>query len=243
LLRSRDSNLNVLAGIDAKFFKDRLGTADTITRRRAMVANLGLAGNHRDHIGGGGTTHFSFGAALGELDIRSAAAVATDRLTARTSGQYAKLQAGVARLQRVTRALSLYAAVRGQMASKNLDSAEKMQLGGAYGVRAYPEGEGYGDDGYVATAEARLQLPPVVPVPGDFQLFGFVDTGAVRLAHDPWFDGPNVARRSGAGAGLSWTWPNNLLAKATYAHKLGDQDVTSQRDREGRYWFQLAKTF
>jgi hemolysin activation/secretion protein len=205
--------------------------------------NLGLSGNHRDHIGGGGSTLFSIGATLGDLDIRGSAERAIDRTTARTDGRYGKLQAGVARLQRLTDSLSFYAAVRGQLASKNLDSAEKMQLGGAYGVRAYPEGEGYGDEGYLATAEARLQLPRLIPVPGDFQLFGFVDAGAVKFARNPWFTGPNVARRSGVGAGLSWTSPNNFLVKATYAHKLGDQAVTSERDRDGRFWFQLAKTF
>ena len=42
---------------------------------------------------------------------------------------------------------------------------------------------------------------------------------------------------------LAWTSPNNFLVKAIYAHKLGDQDVTSERDRDGRFWFQIAKTF
>lgn len=243
LVRSRDTNLNLLGGVDAKFFKDRVGATSTVNRRRAKVANLGLGGNHRDHVGGGGSTQFSLAATLGDLDIRNSADRAIDRSTARTNGGYGKLQAGVARLQRVTESLSLYAALRGQLASKNLDSAEKMQLGGAYGVRSYPEGEGYGDEGYVATAEARLQLPGLIPVPGAFQLFGFVDAGAVRFARNPWFTGPNVAHRSGIGAGLAWTSPSDFLVKATYAHKLGDQDVASEPDRDGRFWFQLAKRF
>ncbi len=185
LVRSRNSNLNALVGADAKFFKDRVGAASTVSHRRAKVLNLGLNGNHRDYLGGGGSTLFSVGATLGDLYIRSPADRAIDAITAHTSGNYAKIQAGVARLQRLTGSLSLYAAVRGQLAANNLDSAEKMQLGGAHGVRAYPEGEGYGDEGYVATAEARLQLPRLIPVPGDFQLSGFIDAGAVRLAHNP----------------------------------------------------------
>jgi hemolysin activation/secretion protein len=243
LVRSRDTNLNLLAGVDAKFFKDRMGAASTVSHRRAKVANLGVSGNHRDHLGGGGSTQFWATGTVGDLDIRGSADRAIDRATARTSGNFGKLQAGVARLQRLTDSLSFYAAVRGQSAFKNLDSAEKMELGGAYGVRAYPEGEGYGDEGYVATAEARLLLPPLIPVPGDFQLFGFIDAGAVRFAKNPWLAGSNVAHRSGIGAGLSWTSPNNFLVKATYAHKLGDQDVTSERDRDGRVWFQIAKLF
>lgn len=243
LVRSRDTNLNALVGVDAKFFKDRVGAASTVTDRRAKVLNLGLNGNHRDSVGGGGSTVFSVAALIGDLDIRSPADLAIDRVTARTNGNYGKLVAGVARVQRLTDSVSLYAAVRGQLAAKNLDSAEKMQLGGAYGVRAYPEGEGYGDEGYIATAEARLRLPRLIPVPGEFQLFGFVDVGAVKFAKDPWISGPNVAHRSGIGAGLSWISPNDYLLKATYARKLGDQEVTSQRDRDGRFWFQIAKQF
>jgi hemolysin activation/secretion protein len=143
----------------------------------------------------------------------------------------------------LTDLLSLYASVRGQLASKNLDSAEKMQLGGPYGVRAYPEGEAYGDEGYLATAEARLQLPRLLTVSGEFQLFGFVDAGAVNFAKNPWFSGSNAAHRRGVGAGLSWISPSNLQLKGTYAHKLGGQEVTSERDRDGRFWFQIAMTF
>ena len=41
--------------------------------------------------------------------------------------------------------VSLFASVNGQLASKDLDSSEKMVLGGMYAVRAYPEGEAYAD--------------------------------------------------------------------------------------------------
>ena len=154
------------------------------------------------------------------------------------------MQGSVARLQNIAGPLALYGAVRGQVAFDNLDSSEKMELGGAYGVRAYPEGEAYGDEGYLATVEARLTLPPVAThVPGQFQLIGFVDAGEVRFAHDPWFTGRNHARRSGYGAGVNWSGFDGWVAKATYARKLGSQDATSAPDKSGRFWFQLAKLF
>jgi hemolysin activation/secretion protein len=243
LVRSRRTNLNALAGADIKFFKDRLKAADTENRRSAKVFNLGLNGNHQDAILGGGYTAFSVGATVGDLSIRSPLDREVDAATAHTDGGYAKLQAGVSRLQSLTDSLSLYVALRGQLASKNLDSAEKMELGGAYAVRAYPEGEAYGDEGYVATAEARYLLPESLPIPGRLQLFGFVDTGAVKYAKNPWFPGANTAHRSGIGAGVAWAAPQGILLKATYARKLGNETVTSQRDRVGRFWFQMTKLF
>ena len=140
--------------------------------------------------------------------------------------------------------LSLYGSVRGQIAFDNLDISEKMELGGAYAVRAYPEGEAYGDRGYVATAEARLLLPGfALSVPGEVQLFAFVDVGEVDYAKNAWFAGSNHAKRSAYGGGVTWGAPGNLLLKATYARKLGDADATSAPDKAGRAWFQVSKTF
>lgn len=242
LVRSRRANLYALAGLDAKWFADRLGAAGTETRRRAKVLSVGLSGNHLDGWGGGGSNTYSIGATLGDLDIRSAADLAVDRVTARSNGGYGKLQASFARVQNVTGPLSFYSGIRVQLASKNLDSSEKMELGGAYAVRAYPEGEAYGDEGYVGTVEARLQLPTIA-LPGRIQLIGFVDVGKVRFAKNPWFTGSNVAHRSGVGVGVNWIAPNNFLVQATYAQKLGDQRSTSFDDGRGRFWFHVAKFF
>ena len=242
LIRSRRANLYALGAVEAKFFEDRLGAADTETHRRIKVLSLGLSGNHLDSFGGGGSNVYSIGTSLGDLDIRSAADRALDRLTARSNGGYGKLQASVAREQNVAGRLSVYGAARGQLASKNLDSSEKMELGGPYAVRAYPEGEAYGDEGYLATAEARVLLPQFA-LPGRLQLIGFVDVGAIRIAKNPWFTGPNVVHRSGVGAGVNWTAPNNFLAQEYYAHKLGDRPSTLYDDGDGRFWFRVAKLF
>lgn len=242
LIRSRRANLYALGAVEAKFFEDRLGAAETETHRRIKVLSLGLSGNHLDNFGGGGSNVYSIGGSLGDLDIRSAADRAMDRMTARSNGGYGKLQASVAREQNVTGPLSFYVAARGQLASKNLDSSEKMELGGPYAVRAYPEGEAYGDEGYVATAEARVLLPQFA-LPGRLQLIGFVDVGAIRIAKDPWFTGSNVVHRSGIGAGVNWNAPNNFLAQAFYAHKLGDRPSTLFDDGDGRFWFRVAKLF
>ena len=243
LIRSREANLYALVGADAKWFEDRFGAAGLVSRRRAKVLTFGLAGDNHDDIGGGGWNAYSIGASLGDLDIRTPADYALDQLTARSHGNFGKVQASFARLQTISGPLSLYGAVRGQLASKNLDSSEKMELGGAYAVRAYPEGEAYGDEGYLATLEARYLFPAANPLPGQLQAIAFVDVGAVRYAKNPWFTGSNSAHRSGYGAGLIWTAPNDFIVKATYARKLGSQDATSAPDRDGRFWFQVAKLF
>jgi hemolysin activation/secretion protein len=242
LIRSRKANLYALAALDANAFHDRIDLVSGRSEKNSRVLNLGFRGDFEDRLGGGGWNVFSASWAIGELDLQSPLDRAADALTARSDGRFSKVQFGFGRLQNVSGPLTLYGSLRGQLAFDNLDSSEKMELGGAYGVRAYPEGEAYGDQGYVATIEARLALSPT-GFPGQLQPFAFVDTGEVRYAHNPWFATANHARRSGIGAGLAWFGPNHLMLKATYAHRLGDAPVTSGPDHHDRFWFQLSKGF
>ncbi len=244
LIRSRNANLYALASFDAKFLSDEIGLVSQVSDKESRALTVGLRGDSRDGFGGGGWNTGSWSWTSGELDIESPFERAADAVTARTQGGFNKLQYAVSRLQTVSGPLSLYGSLRGQMATDNLDPSEKMELGGAYAVRAYPEGEAYGDEGYVATVEARLALDQWTgSLPGRFQLIGFVDAGEVDFAHDPWFAGSNHARRSGVGAGLVWSGPDDLFVRVTYAHRLGDQIATSGPDDSGRAWFQIVKLF
>jgi hemolysin activation/secretion protein len=244
LIRSRDTNLYAVAGFDAKRFDDRVHTASSRSHKHSEVGSIGLNGDERDGFHGGGVTTASVGWSHGRLDLRSPLDRAADATTARSNGGFDKINFSAARLQTIHGPLSLYGSIRGQIALNNLDSSEKMELGGAYGVRAYPEGEAYGDQGYIATAEARLRLDRWTGIlPGRFQALGFIDVGQVDYAHSPWFPGTNRSRRSGIGAGLSWAAPGNVFVSATYARKLGNAAATSGPDRSGRAWFQIVKTF
>jgi hemolysin activation/secretion protein len=223
--------------------EDKIGFTSSDSNKHVQAGSLGLAGDFRDNFAGGGSAVFSASWTMGNLDIRSAPERIADAATAHSAGGYNKVQGSVARLQSIARPLSLYGAVRGQYAFDNLDSSEKMELGGAYGVRAYPEGEAFGDSGYIATAEARFRLNRASDKIGQFELTGFVETGKVRFAHDPWFTGSNHAVRSGYGAGLNWSGPAGFVVKGSYARKLGTGPATSAPDRGGRFWIQIAKLF
>lgn len=244
LARSRDFNLYALAGADLRLLEDRIGLVGSRSNKTSRVLTAGLSGNSHDSIGGGGWNLFSAGLTFGDLHIRDPLERAADALAGRREGNFGKLQAGVARLQTLSGPLSLYGSVRGQLALANLDSSEQMELGGAQAVRAYPEGEAYGDQGYVATVEARLALSRWTgSLPGRLEAIGFLDVGEVEFARDPWFAGTNHARRSGVGAGLNWYGPGRLVVRAAYAHRLGDAVPASGPDRSGRFLFQVGWLF
>ncbi|MET0893073.1 MAG: ShlB/FhaC/HecB family hemolysin secretion/activation protein, partial [Pseudoxanthomonas sp.] len=244
LLRSRDTNLYAGLAYEDRSFEDHIDLISSVVHKKARVATASLYGNHYDSLGGGGANAFYLGLSSGELDIRTPAARAADAASARTHGSYSKLAFNASRLQRVTDLFSLYGSIGGQVASGNLDASEKLVLGGMDGVRAYPQGEGFGDEGFVATLEARLLLAGLSErVPGQVHVLGFVDGGRITADKDPWYAGSRDRDLSGAGVGLTWEEPGDFAVRTYYAGKLGSEDAISAPDRSGRFWIQAIKYF
>ena len=244
LIRSRNTNLYALLAFDHKTLQDRVDTTSSIVDRKAQVLMATLRGDHRDSLGRGGLTSYALTGTAGNIDIQTPSMRAFDAATAQSNGHFTKLGFSAMRLQSVTDSVSLYAGINGQIGSKNLDSSEKMQLGGMNGVRAYPEGEAYADQGYLLTLEARMQLPKLSEqMPGQLELVGFIDTGSVTLNKNPWTIGDNRRTLSGAGIGLNWSAYNNFVVRPSYARKIGSGSATSAPDKSGRFWIQAVKYF
>jgi len=228
---------------EAKTLQDRIDTTATVTDKSSGLTTFALNGNSRDGLAGGGINSFSLGLGFGDLNIKSPAAKAIDDATARSSGGFSKLNLSASRLQQISERVSLQLQYQGQFASKNLDSSEKLVLGGAYGVRAYPQGEAPGDSGYLFSAELRYNVS-VDGFPGTFQPLVFVDTGAVTVNENPFVAGQSNHRSlSAAGFGLNWVQQGDFALRGVIAAKLGNARATSDTDKGARLWVQLIKYF
>jgi hemolysin activation/secretion protein len=245
LVRSRDTNLYAGLTFEHKLFEDRLDLFPAANRlASANVVSLALYGDHRDDFGGGGSSRFYLSLSGGQLDIESPLPRTIDAITARTQGDYSKLWFNGSRVQRITDTLSLGASITGQLASKNLDPSEKLVLGGMDGIRGYPQGEATGDEGLIASLEARLLLARTSErLPGQLHLLGFVDAGRITINKDPWFAGDNHRNLSSAGVGLSWSEPGNWSVRSYYAWSLGSEEAISAPHKSGRFWIQAVKYF
>jgi hemolysin activation/secretion protein len=244
LLRSRDTNLTAGLIYEDKTLQDKIELYHSISDRTAQVLSGQLYGNHRDDFGGGGVTSFFVSLSAGSLDIETPTVRAADAVTARSNGAYSKLWFNLTRTQRLTDLWSLGASFTAQLASKNLDPSEKMVLGGMDGVRGYPQGEGFGDEGYQVSLEARLLLAGLSNhVPGQVHLIGFVDNGHITINEHPWYAGSNDETLSSVGVGLTWDVPGNFSVRTYYATELGSQRAISAPDRSGRFWIELIKYF
>jgi hemolysin activation/secretion protein len=240
--RTRQSNQHVGVSLESKRFHDQIDAEPSVTDKRAQVAVVTAYGDQRDAWGGGGFNSYSLAWTAGSIDILTPIARQRDAETAHSHGPFSKLAFALSRVQRANDSLSLYGSLSGQIASKNLDVSEKMALGGMYGVRAYPEGEAYADEGALLSLEARQQLRIPGHATGQWQVAAFMDAGIVKLHHQPWLS-TKQRRLSGAGVGVYWTKPGDFSVKAFYARKLGSEKALSAPDRSARAWVQAVSYF
>ena len=241
LLRSRAHNLNVQASAEHKRLRDRVDLVGSVDDKQLSLLNLGVSGDARDDWGGGGVWSLSATYTRGQLDMDSAAARAIDEATVRSAGGFGKLGLQAVRQQSVGKA-TLLVAYTGQWGSKNLDSSEKLPLGGAGAVRAYPQGEAPSDRASLLTLELQY------PLGEGWQLAGFFDAAVGYANTDPLPGGAGTGaanRRSlsGAGLGLNWSGAQGWSARIFYARKLHGGPATTEPDRGERLWLQLAKSF
>ena len=243
--RGRDVNIYGTVRLDLKSLEDEAKGMAYNNPKSARNWVFGVNGDSLDRFWTGGKNTFALNYTHGDLSIDDAVQRAYDESTAQTAGQFGKWNLELTRLQHVSERVSLYLSYQRQWASKNLDSSEKMSLGGPNGVRAYPVGEASGDDGWRWTSELRWNLPTREGDENVWQLIAFADGGHVNLYHNklPGYTGPTGRSLYGAGVGVHWSNQANWVARAHYAWKLGSEDAVSDTDRNGRFWFQIYKFF
>jgi hemolysin activation/secretion protein len=241
-IRSTRGNLDGQISFDYLDLDDQYRLTSFSNPRWIRSVSLGLNGNARDDILGGGVNAASVAYVNGYLQFRDEAAYLIDQATTRSAGGFDKLVYSALRLQRVTDTLQLYLAVQGQFAGKNLDPSQKFVLGGPNGVRAYPQGEGVGDDGFLGTAELRYALPAWGWLTRP-QVFAFFDGGTIRINQDPFRAGLNRVSQYGAGVGANLLFVGGFSLRGSVAWRIGAEPVPGVSNASAQGWIQLVKFF
>jgi hemolysin activation/secretion protein len=247
VLRARSANLNLLANLDHKAFDNWTNTGST-NSYTINVAMLSLNANAFDGLSGGGANSASLALLAGSVDLTDSANQAADAASTQTEGRYHKWKLSLSRNQSISDALSLYTQYSMQGADRNLDSSEKLTLGGPSGVRAYPGGEGSGAEGKTFSLEVRLRLPE------GLNLSAFYDwaqiTAVNRINTSPsgnTLSELNAMSLRGYGLSLSWVSSFGGQFKATWARRNGDNpsptSTGNDQDgslRENRFWLSAS---
>lgn len=232
IIRTRQLNVSGALGYTYKVLTDKTN-AVVSSDRRVTDWQPSVTVSNFDSFGGGGLSTGTFSTTIGRLDrSRVETDEQTDATSANSSGSFHKLNLSAARLQRLTSDFSLFMSFNGQYSDENLDSSEKIILGGPSGIRAYPVGEGSGDIGWQTNLEVRYDVPLELPI-GQIQLVTFYDAGGIKLNRSRWpgdvttATGRNYYNLSGAGFGVNLSMSNIYAIRASWAHAFGDNNGES----------------
>lgn len=250
IIRGRSGNLYGNLSYDYRKYDNRATGAET-SNKSLHSGSYGLFGDRYDTWLGGGYTNIGATVTIGNADLSgNAIDLALDQAGPRVDGVYQKTSYSISRLQNLYQnRTTLWLGLNGQFSAGNLDSSEKMNLGGPNAVRALPPSEGSGDNGLILTAELRQNIGE------SFQMFGFYDFGWIQQYSDTWTGwntsgNPNSYDVDGVGLGVTWIKPGIASIKLTMAQRLGsnpgmnaqgrDSDGTKREPRfllQGSYYF------
>lgn len=218
LFRDTDFNLTFTASVDNKRLIDYTVVGETGNRLVAALT-FGLNGYT---LGERGVTSFGANLTSGASNQRNAGALASDQTSRQVQGKYAKLGYTFSHLLSFNADWSLNSALRGQFAGMNLDSSERMSLGGPTALRAYPVGEASGDNAWLVNLTLNRKLTDTLT--GSL----FADGGGVQQNRTLWNNwnasNPNLENSyqlAGAGIGFDWRLGNSTLLNASVAAPIG----------------------
>ena len=230
LWKAAKSSLSVTYGFDYRNITDEmLGFS---WKKHSAAFHAGLSGMGR---GDGSYLAYRVEARQGTMTADSDLA----RLLGdegRTLGGFWKGTIDVTAVQSLGHSTDIMLKAQGQKASRNLDSSEEIYLGGARGVRAYPQGEASGDEGVLSTLELRYHTP----LPG-LTLSTYLDAGCVNATKDGRAGSESL---KGWGIGATYSKENDWYARIDYARRIGAPEVpSSDAMSRDRFWFFVGKMF
>ena len=243
ILRSDKSNLNLSLRADNRSYLTKV--SDTKVKDSTINSfKTELSGNFFDKIGNGGANSANLSISMGEIDGFG--------VIPSLEGKYMIYNYGFTRQQALTKKLSIFGSIRGQLTDglasgtgqeDYLDSAENFSLGGLYGVRAYPSGEATGAQGQLVSMELRYLLN------ANLLLKPHYDWGKVSKRNQS-SGGPEEYEISGTGIGLSWNGPWSTSIEAIFSRRIGNnpnpQLTGADQDgslKENRFWLSLSRAF
>ncbi|WP_430010066.1 ShlB/FhaC/HecB family hemolysin secretion/activation protein [Methylophaga lonarensis] len=234
LIRSQKRNLNLIGSYQYKSLRDKVGLTASDEKKRSHAVPIGLQFDARDGLAGGGITFGALTWTPGRLDL-SGDARQNDTLN--THGGFNKVNLDLVRLQATpVDKMTLYVRGAGQLADSNLDSSESFTLGGANGVRAYPSGEGVGDEGWLVQTELRYQIAQFTP-------YAFFDMGySRRNAKSNRLAGNDSTRINGGGVGIRYE-QSGWMIDGIAAWRGNDRPEADTKDRHPRLWVSLGYRF
>ena len=228
LTRSATTKQNLSISVESKNY---LNFASGIESSHYQLSNLSV-GLNGSLLGNGFVAGWGAAVTVGQLSIQNTTQLANDQNGAATQGDFAKLSLNASLRhpvfnEKTNFVVSLY----GQLANKNLNSAEQLYLGGPFAVRSYPVSQGGGSQGVVASIELTHN------VMSEAQLGVFMDAGMVQQYVTPYSrwqgltNADNMYSLYGAGLLAKYSF-DRVQLQATLAWRVGGNPLYNQSGQQ-----------
>ena len=227
LIRETYKNVNTELTFTNKNFKNEyLSTGGISSQYTTNSITVSLNGNQIDSFLNGGQSYGQIGLTGGQFIVDSASPANYNKIgsVSITPSSYSKISLSANRLQNIDSNYKINIALQGQYSNQNLNSSDQIYLGGAYGVRAYPQSQGGGISGLLTRIDFSRALI-------DNQLYGklFYDFGLVRqYANNETFNAlkgltnaNNTYSISGVGLGFDYNYSNFITSSVWLAQPIG----------------------
>lgn len=241
----RDARKGITFSVASAFkeVNDELKTTGFENRRNLVSLDIGLL---TDWLTAKGDVSYQLGANVrtGRVIFKDDLARIIDETGANTAGGFVKYSVSANRIQYFSGGLSLALRANYQRAGKNLDTVEKISIGGINSWRAFAELPSLADSGFVVGGDLRKQIPASESLAKwlvNITPYTFIDLGRGKLNQKA-LDSDNHVKSIHAGIGVDANFKNDWLFSVTASHQ--NRDFAGvDAENELRFWGQLIKFF
>ncbi len=232
LIRSRAKNLKLgIEGDQTDLLDTTKSTSKTVDKKSMGVtgtANLDWLDEHF----GGGANKLDLTLRRGSMHL---GVTAKSEDTNNTDGSYSKVTIAASRQQTISKEISLQLQMSHQLSNKNLDSSEKLSVGGPTSLPGYANGEASGDEGTQAKIALRWQATD------DIGLTLFTNYARLTLTRNPLptVTTANSKKLTDTGISIDWLVGKGVTASAIIAWAGKEAPNPTENDKP-RMWFTLG---
>ncbi|MBA3696772.1 MAG: ShlB/FhaC/HecB family hemolysin secretion/activation protein [Methylotenera sp.] len=244
LIRNAQQGLTARLGGTYKIINDEVSTFALNNRRNIAGVDLGIFSDWSNN-GGDVSNQLGFNLHAGHVNFKDNLAQLLDETGTKTAGDFVKYNVVASQVHYLKNGVSIALRADYQGTNKNLDSVEKIAIGGINRWRAFAELPSLADSGWVAGVEIRkiitankslenLLLEIVSP-------YAFVDAGRGKINQNA-LSSDNHVKSIHYGIGIDAALKNKWSLSVTASHQTRDFDGAST-ENETRAWAQLQKEF
>jgi hemolysin activation/secretion protein len=248
VLRSRQGNITSRVGLSYKDVSDDVSAFALENHRSINALEMGLFGDWRD-VSWNGFNQLGLNFKFADVNFKNGLASTDDAAGAKTAGNFVKYNLFGSRIQPLSPAFNLILRAELQGVSKNLDSSEKLAIGGVNRWREFGELPTSSDRGLIAGAELRKTPVPLAGLAKFLPIFNgaeaspyvFFDYGKGIINHNA-LSNDNHVRSSHLGAGVDMQFAKKWALDFTVSHQESKIEGVAT-ERETRIWGQIQKEF